>query len=270
MNDYNEQLEFLFKEWKTEASKSGVKCDNFFVKDGIMYKTTPVGVQAQWEQSPLRIAFLMKDQPQSNDPNGCFWDDDARNWLRDRTDVQELKKLVFRRLAYILWGICNTKTSADRNFDSINHSDLVRLFDTIPFAYIETKKQPGGGSLDEKAEQAYLDRFNSYLQKELDILNPNVFVCFSQRVYHWLTHSFTSELSGLKKISGNVYYHPEKDIVILYILHPSTTVYGPKYDKYNVDDNMYYEVFAMKEYRHFIDTPYGQDFLSKLQLSTND
>lgn len=264
MIDYNEQLEYLFKDWKREASKSENKCDKFFVKDGLMYKSTPLGIQESWHNAPMRVAFLLKDQPQSYDPNGVYWDDDCRHWLKDKSRVRNFADPVFRRLSYLLWGLINIRPNIDCKYEHASWTNLSKCFETIPFAYINTKKQPGGGSLDEKIEQDYLDRFGSYLHQELDILNPNVFVCFSQKVYHWLTHSYASAQTGLIKISGNVYYLPEKNIVILYVIHPSTTVYNNN----DLDDKSYYEDFAIKEYRNFINTLYGEEFLSKLQISS--
>ena len=67
MKNYNEKLDELFKEWEAKSMANG---DDVISKDGLMRKQH-ADVNELWEQSPKKVMFLMKDQP-----NG--WGDDTR------------------------------------------------------------------------------------------------------------------------------------------------------------------------------------------------
>ncbi len=61
MIDYNGQLDVLFKEWEAASMANG---DDVISKDGLM-KMKDVDVNEMWDKSPVRVMFLLKDQPNS-------------------------------------------------------------------------------------------------------------------------------------------------------------------------------------------------------------
>lgn len=230
MIDFNEKLEHLFAEWHAFAKQQG---DKFFVKDGLMYKPGAMGVQELWEKSPKRIVFLLKDQ---NQPNG-FWNDDSRSWPLANENLRNLvgdAGKFFGNIAHLLWGITNMQTGDDCWFDEVTHVDLVSFFNAEPFAYIETKKLPGGAKLPPKIEQTHLDKYGSFLSRELDILQPHTFVCCSQKVFHWVvTHYFHGKAIHVNK---NVYFDENTGSIILYVSHPASRSSAQKY----YEDNIYW------------------------------
>ena len=172
----------LNKESPDEDGHYGLVCDGLMRKPG-KDESGDDELEKSWWAQPMRIAFLMKDQNQG----GSHWNEDARNWLSQKTDMQELTNRTFRNIANILWGLIYSKEDIRPQEDIVTKFDDIKTcFHEIPFAYIETKKQGGGSSIDNKELKLYLNDYKDLLYKELDILNPNVFVCTGWPIYEFV------------------------------------------------------------------------------------
>ena len=183
----NEQLDELFSpEWISRYSKEEREK---FVYDGLVYQLrkkewiipaespTQAGKEADifinklWLESPLRVAFILKDK---NTPDG----DDTRKWLilnnEEGKKNRNLRTKIMRRLARLLYDL----TIEQVGFCQLDNHKIKQTWDIMPFAYIEAKKIAGGSNVTPEAMKEALTRDIDLLMKEIRILDPNVIVCF--------------------------------------------------------------------------------------------
>ena len=226
---YNTLLDELFKAWRSEMVK--IEKRNFnFTEDGLLYKNhqSIEQTESEWLHSSKRVLFLLKDQNQKSEVK---WDEDIRYWLKDRESdrPQDLENKSKNRtltnsfikcLAYLLWGIIKADNENDWWYEEVemHHDEVVELFNTLPFAFVECKKTPGEGSLSPSILKRHLRDYGSLLKQEIEILNPNIIVC--------------------KGVDGNMKfrYHRDKRLLIILSLHPSAR----RSNKGIYDDFMYH------------------------------
>lgn len=243
---YNTLLDELFKAWRSEMVK--IEKGNFnFTADGLLYKNhqSIEQTESEWLHSSKKVLFLLKDQNQKSEVK---WDEDIRYWLKDRESdrPQDLENKSKNRtltnsfikcLAYLLWGIIKADNENDWWYEEVemHHDEVVELFNTLPFAFVECKKMPGGGSLDSAVLKQHLRNYGTFLKQEIEILNPNIIVCTSQQSYDFVLKMYPNDLVGL---DGNMKfrYHPGKHLLIILSLHPSAR----RSNKGIYDDFMYH------------------------------
>ena len=229
--NYHMLLDKLFKVWRSKIAEIE-KGEFNFTKDGLLYKNhqTIEQTESEWQHSTKRVLFLLKDQNQKDEVK---WDEDIRYWLKDRDsdrpqDLEnkrknrELANPFIKCLAYQFWGIIMADLENDWWYEEVemHHEDVVELFNTLPFAFVECKKVPGGGSLRPSILKRHLRDYGSFLKQEIGILNPNIIICTSQQSYDFVLKMYPNELIGLDG-NKNFRYHPEKQLLVIYSLHPS-------------------------------------------------
>lgn len=237
-------LDKLFVEWRARMEKDG---EHHFTEDGLLYKNdkTIEQTESEWQHSTKRVLFLLKDQNQKGDDK---WDEDIRYWLKDRSvdrpqelenkrKNRELANSFIKCLAYQFWGIIKADLENDWWYEEVemHHEEVVELFNTLPFAFVECKKMPGEGNLRASILNRHLRDYGSFLKQEIEILNPNIIVCTSQQSYDFVLKMYPNELIGLDG-NMNFRYHPDKQLLIIYSLHPSAR----KSNKGIYDDFMYH------------------------------
>lgn len=216
MKNYNERLDELFKEWEAKSKANG---DDVISKDGLMCKQH-ADVNELWEQSPRKVMFLMKEQP-----NG--WGDDTRNWLVLPDEDPNAKRnkaaspTFLKRLALLLYGFTYNVT----DYWSIDEEDAVKCFNEVPFAFVEAKKQSKKKESDKPeisdAEMdMYIERYKDFLLEEIAILEPNIIVCCGGPQYHFALNTLYKK-EELECIDKNVYYDKDRNVLVIYSPHPS-------------------------------------------------
>lgn len=240
MAGINSQLDSIFNDWEKLVPEYK------FVRDGIM-RTFPDTDEA-WLKSKRRIAFMMKDK---SDGTG----DDVRNWLIDNEDPNNQKNRrlgtkLFRNIACVLYGLKHDECDYA---NVANDALLIDCLLNVPFAYIECKKEAGKGNLDDSVLQQYLrGTHGEYLQSELSILQPNIYVCSGWPINDFVRNMFAPEELYIQ--SNNLAYHiPSKTLIILGYHPTARTIHPPKN-------------FAgvMEHYRKFLTTNYGKEFLASV------
>lgn len=212
--DYNGIIDVLLAKWQGESREP-------ITKDGLMVKPGGLDVNQLWEHSAKRVMFLLKDQPNSQG-------DDTRNWLiGDNKRVKnnrELKSKFLKRLSWLLYSI----TYNQPEYWNITLKQAQECFLTVPFAFIETKKQSGRSLIKDKELMRYLEKYGHFLIEEIKLLDPNIIVCCGGPQYHFVLNTLYSK-DMLERFDENVYLVPEENKIILYVPHPSARVSDEKY-----------------------------------------
>lgn len=267
------ELETLFKEWKDRLG-------THFTKDGVMYRNgkTNEQVEQEWFASPIRVAFLLKDQNQGNgtwDENISLWlkdvdwgDANARDkWNASAEANRNIKNRFLKNIAYILWGLAKTDSNVVRCFSEAKkrHNEVKDFFNSQPFALIECKKAPGGSNLDTKKLCYHLDTYGDLLKKELDILHPNIIVCCggSSEIFKFITKSYYKEKEPIPfggeyvledgtdlGFKTQLYYYPDDNVIVIDSFHP----------KCRKGDWLIFDR-VLSPYRHFMNSGYASNFL---------
>ena len=146
MENYNEKLNILFEKWEAKSIENSE--EKAFCRDGLMYKYghDKNYVDELWDKSKKRIMFLLKDPIEDSG--------DSRLWL-DEPENQQLRPIIMKKLAYILYGLSTVKDGKTVDFWDITHEQLVKSFNEIPFAYVESKKQEGITKISDKELKKY-------------------------------------------------------------------------------------------------------------------
>lgn len=253
----NQELNALFEKWKEKRHYS----KNVFVSDGLVYKNAPwkmekeediagseadMEIEQLWNDSPLRVAFLLKDTPDSeNDDSGS---DDVRQWMiLDTPESKQSRNLAGGRvgktgflpnIARILYGLRYIKMLKYADFEDFKikyRSQIVEAWQkAIPFAFVETKKVAGKKRVDTKEIEKYLSTDGCLLKKELDILQPNVIICTcAEPQFKFITEEYlgNEEINEDDKILYRypnaesveccLWYYRKKGVAVIKSYHPT-------------------------------------------------
>lgn len=254
MNCY-EQLDELFSLWRAEAP------NEYFVEDGLMILPgkTEEEMDSLWKCSPIRMAFLAKDNNQKN----ARYNDFAQKWLIDPKQGKSncnLKKAFIRKIAHLFFGLCSSNRShVWSSSEVIGNYNLVKdYFCNKPFAFIECKKQPGGSTIQDNDLTANLNTYRKYLEEELRILDPNIFVCFGGPQYDFLIKMFEGfeiipvAINPNNNVAHVAYIPTLKKVIVLsghpssrssYINHYDGTMYW--YCKF-IESDYFLDMFSIK------------------------
>lgn len=238
---YNHLLSELFKQWIESYNEED---RGRFCQDGIILKNdSSLNVDFLWEHSPRRVVFILKDCP---DGTGY----DTREMLTDKYGAEKgyknrnLKVKFLRNLAKLLYGLIEMSLE---NVDEFNDKfvnkrmpEVVKCWNAIPFAFIESKKLAGRKTVSEKAILDALKHDEVFLKNELDILHPNIIVCCNasgDSIFNFVTQKYINSKDAIK-IGGEyiiddgriladmrtcLWYFPSKNVVVIKGFHPSVT-----------------------------------------------
>lgn len=236
MINYNSQLDILFDYiWESRCPKYK------FVRDGIMRNVS--NENEAWFYAKRRVAFLLKDKSDGS----C---DDVRNWLIDNDNPnnqknRQLGNKLFRNIANVLYGLIHDEC----DFSKLeNNSHVKECLLSVPFAYIECKKEAGVNHIKDKELKLYLDNDSDLLQMELSILTPNIIICSGWSILEFVKGMFPKERLYIQ--GNNLAYSPEARTLIILGYHPTAR-----------KDYITHFAGVMEHYKVFIETEYGKDFL---------
>lgn len=246
----NQQLNMLFNNWKKACDYDDTK----FVSDGLVYKKAPwkmekeqdiagtnvdIEIDNLWKESPLKIAFLLKDTPDT-------WGDDIRQWMiLDTKESAQARNLSGGRvgrtgflpnIAKMLFGIRYIKELECENFTDFKtkyKERIVKAWNELPFALVETKKIAGKPKVSKEEIQDFLDNDGEFLMQELDYLQPNVIICTCDPQFDFITTKYLAN-EIIEESDKKVYKYPcsphfdcclwyyhEKNIVVVNSYHPT-------------------------------------------------
>ncbi|MBR4116087.1 MAG: hypothetical protein IKK40_08755, partial [Bacteroidales bacterium] len=217
METINQQLNKLFNDWKKERQYD----DSVFVSDGLVYKNAPWKMEKEedlagtktdaeidklWNESPLRIAFLLKDTPDT-------WSDDIRQWMiLDTKESAQCRNLsggrvgragLLPNIARILFGIHNIKSLEHKDIVNSNEkykdfvdfkkrqgNMIVKSWNSLPFAFVESKKIAGKPNVPLTEIKEFLKKDGRFIIQELDYLQPNIIICTCDPQFDFITTKY--------------------------------------------------------------------------------
>ena len=198
MKDYVAENERILNEWRNHLNQY-----EYFAPDGIMYKgefrgeykyyegdkykfrwvRIPGGRENNlWENAPLRLIFLTKDQNASGD---TAWDVRSETyWAADENITPNDRRLdtyskFNKNLVYILYGILNTTTIRPIDYNDITNKDALSFVDdsNCIFARINCKKEVGKEKCDPFVLKKAIDRDKKFLKQQILNLDADIFLC---------------------------------------------------------------------------------------------
>lgn len=212
MKDYvaeNDRILNEWKEWYVQTNKSKYpNCTNlgdYFTPDGIMYKgeikedirkydngitlfrwkREPSGKENEmWENAPLRVLFLTKDQNTNDDVAWDVRSESFRYPYKENKEYLDTKNIFYRNIAYALYGIMTTITDKSINYEEIKDEEVLKLLDQIIFARINCKKEVGYSSCSISALDNAIKKDSDFLKRQIINLDADVFVCcgYSEKI----------------------------------------------------------------------------------------
>lgn len=199
MKDYVEENERILNEWRESNEKRGEK---HFADDGIMYRglikefdygTERFSDKEQenklWNEAPLRILFLTKDQ------NAGKVEEEYDAW-DVRGETGNLLYAFFRNLMYQLYGLVNTTPEYKADYKFTNEQ-AIELYNTFPIARINAKKEAGTSSISNYTLRDYIERDKDLLKEQILNLDADIIVCCGYSKY--IEESGSLLLNFLKK-----------------------------------------------------------------------
>lgn len=208
---FNEQLDKLFNDWEkyTDSDK--------FCKDGLVmkYGEPKDSVDEKWEKAERRVAFILKDNPDG-------WTTDLRTWLSVGENYEHNRNLCGGRvgqtgflpnIARMFYGLYENPCIG---FADINMAEVKKVWNEAPFALIESKKIAGTTTVSDQEIIKAIETNRDFLQKELDILHPNIIVCCdpSMTIFHFVTDYYMSQNGNENDIIKHEYQYVLEDKVI--------------------------------------------------------
>lgn len=177
MKDYVAENERILNEWRKSNEERGEKN---FADDGIMYrgeiKEFNYGTERfpdqneenkMWNEAPLRILFLTKDQNAGVENDA--WD--------VRGETGNLSYAFFRNLMYQLYGLVNTKSGDKVDYNNFTNEQAIELYETFPIARINAKKEAGVSSVSNHTLKYYIERDCKLLKEQIDNLDADIIIC---------------------------------------------------------------------------------------------
>lgn len=175
MKNYVEINNQILEEWKKHNEEFE---ETNFADDGIMYRGEIVPIKngterysdeakenRLWNDAPLRILFLTKDQ---NAGEYEAWD--------VRGETGDLSYAFFRNLMYQLYGLIYTKPGQKADYNFTNEK-AIELYSTYPIARINAKKEAGASSVSNYTLRRYIERDGYFLKRQIENLDADIIVC---------------------------------------------------------------------------------------------
>lgn len=261
MKDYVGENERILNEWRKSYVDANQKfypnCSNlgdYFANDGIMYKgelkeeTRKYGngvslfrwrrepskkENEMWENAPLRVLFLTKDQNTCDD---VAWDVRSESFRYPQKEYKkylDTKNIFYRNIAYSLYGIMSTSATFMVSYENIEDDKVVQLLEKSIFARINCKKEVGYSSCSNSTLKDAIDNDSEFLKQQILNVDADIFVCcgYSNKVeqsgnimLNFLnTIGYNFKRLEEKNMGGWIYYDNEnnRNKIAINSYHPS-------------------------------------------------
>ena len=176
MKDYVAENERILGVWRKNNEKFH---ETKFADDGIMYRGKIEQIENGterysnkelenriWNDAPLRILFLTKDQNAGSDEACEAWD--------VRGETGNLSYTFFRNLMYQLYGLVHAKPEFLVDYNDFTNAQAIELYNTFPIARINAKKEAGTSSIMNQTLRDYIERDKDLLKEQILNLDADI------------------------------------------------------------------------------------------------
>lgn len=278
MKDYVKENQRILDEWcakfvedkKNDSTYYGYNPADYFAPDGIMNKGEfflnddnecrrhPSGKENQmWNDAPLRILFLCKDQ----DAFGGEAKDVRTEtfYMRGKGIPPQNKvfssSIFYRNEARILYGLLHTNLQdgiVDINDFSLN--DALTFSDESIFARINCKKEIGEDKCVDTILHRAIDSYCYFLLNQINNLDADIFVCCGSGNNGNIILDFLNDhgynFESVNEEAYSIYYDREKNKIAIDSYHLAAR--KSKEELYYDSVHLFYTF--IKHYPHFIDS----------------
>lgn len=272
MKDYITENERVLKEWqKSYVNKNQSKypnCTNlgdYFAFDGIMnmgeFKIKNDGTiwrdvcgneNEMWNECPLRILFLTKDENTNDDE---AWDVRTETFYKKGNGLPSQNKTVSDSFFYqnevcLLYGLLNTTPEKMIMYDDFSWEKALSCSGNAIFARINCKKEVGYGTLsNKKLEEAIKDKeYFDYLKDQILNLDADILVCCGNQndqniILNTIYSIYENEFDYVNCVEGKgtgMHYNTKRNKLAIDAYHLAFFKGGLE-ARYNETVGMYYE-----------------------------
>ena len=182
-----------------------------------------------WNNSPLRILYLTKDQNTNGDVSWDVRSESLRYPDEKYKDWLDTYNIFFRHLAYSFYGIMKTTAGVPLYYNDIVDAKVVELLDRQIFARINCKKEVGENKCDNNTlEQVIYDKnYYRFLKQQVLNLEADLFICcgYSKSIgrtgNHMLNFLNTIGYNFKPVIEEWIYYDEERNKAAINSYHLS-------------------------------------------------
>lgn len=266
MKDYVGINQKILDRWYEEMEKNG---DNNFASDGIMFRGKIIftergsSIREQdskaenklWNNAPLRILFLTKDQNTGGDD---AWDVRGERFFSKNCILKDGSRNFQYSLVYQSYGFINTDGVKIIQVNNVKRPDAIHVFDTCALARINVKKQGGGSRISYNKLKTYIDKYQDFIKKQIENLDADILVCCGhsdkiEKTGNMILNFLNEHLYSFERINDWIYYDTKKNKIAVDTYHLSASGYKGVCDE------------IMKAYHKFLVK--HPDFLEKIRSS---
>lgn len=221
--------------------KKGINEENIFVKDGLLYrgdilyhdgywKRHPLNQDSVlregnlWEESPIKILFLMKDYTNESM-------DDIRYETGRKNNIPEGKNPIKHdaftmNIIYWLYGLTHSTDNPSSLFLEIKDGEKCFWFyERYPLVRLNCKKISGGSTCSCNTLQKYINNpeYSQLLSKQIKLFNANIIVCCggSNCIANFVkVQCYKTDI--WKQFEGeSLWYNEKEELLVIDTYHPS-------------------------------------------------
>lgn len=236
--DYQEENNKILDEWKETARKNN---DNHFVSDGLLYCGKVVDKGGYWERIPgdenelysktsPKILLLTKD---FNGDDGDTTDIRRESFRKNGMKNNEIRTSTLRFHQNVIahvWGLTHFKLGENglagrcpQWYDEKpwTWDEARKHYESYPIVRINVKKEAGKESIKDAELKKYLQKYKSFVIRQINLFNPDIIVCYSKIIFEFVIDPNNGIIPDVKYKSGWAYFSEAKKKVIINSYHPS-------------------------------------------------
>ena len=275
MKDYVAENERILNKWcrkfvenkKDDEEYKGYAIEHYFARDGIMnigdnfnldkngtiWREASGNENTKWNECPLRVLFLTKDENTGGDE---AWDVRKETFYKKRYGLPPQNKTIsgsffYQNEACILYGLWNTKPEKMIKYSDEDFSweDALRFSDNHIFARINCKKEVGYSTILDNELKKAIDNYYDLLKEQILTLDADILVCCGSQndqniILKTVFEIYENEFDYVDCVDcggSGMHYNEKRNKLAIDAYHLSYSYNGHLEARYNETVGMYYE-----------------------------
>lgn len=226
----------ILDDWKLSSNLQGDNCFNY---DGLILRGKPrrdekgnwYYVKGEEEKNwcsnlGKRILVISKDLPYDCDEDIRIWT--CRDNSKEHICIEE--NTFMGNLARWIVGVYDIITKGKyAPYDELDETHIIEVYDSIPLARINCKKETGKGTCSDEILKEYCERYKRFLKEQIMLYDADIIICCGvYKVIESLLRSIFTRIEHIetrfKKNEKWIYKGVKNDNKSVYIIdsyHPS-------------------------------------------------